>query len=86
MSVENTRMCALKKLMEYDFTLYDLALYLDTHPFDEDALDVYQELKKEALKLRDSYEHKFGPLTKDNAATECEWKWINNPWPWERMV
>ncbi len=60
MSVENNRMCALKKLMEYDFTLYDLALYLDTHPFDQDALDMYQELSEEAMKLRDNYECKNG--------------------------
>ena len=86
MSVENTRMCALKKLMEYDFTLYDLALYLDTHPFDEDALEVYQDLSKEAIKLRENYEAKYGPLMQKEAACDCEWKWINNPWPWERMV
>lgn len=86
MSVENNRMCALRKVMEYDFTLHDLALYLDTHPFDQEALCIYQDLSEEAMKARDDYECKFGPLTMNNAAGDCEWKWIKNPWPWERMV
>ncbi len=80
MSVENTRMCMLKKLMEYDFSLYDLALYLNTHPYDEAALETYQCLQEEAAKLRKNYECKYGPLTTNDAAGECEWKWISNPW------
>ena len=30
------------------------------------------------------YEEKYGPLTPNSAAGDCEWKWIKNPWPWER--
>ena len=81
-----TRKCLLKKIMELDFTLYDLALYLDTHPFDVDAMYCYRDLKKEAIEARNKYEDKYGPLTMDDATSECEWKWIKNPWPWERMV
>lgn len=76
--------CMLKELQALDFKLYDLQLYLDTHPFDEDALCLYQDTADEAADKREEYESKYGPLTPENAATECEWLWINSPWPWER--
>ena len=63
-----------------------LQLYLNTHPFDEEALALYQDTADEAMDVREEYESKYGPLTANVAATECEWLWINNPWPWERMV
>ncbi|MBQ9266769.1 MAG: spore coat protein CotJB [Clostridia bacterium] len=80
------RKSLLKEIMALDFKLYDLALYLDTHPFDEDVLDMYQELTEEVEEKKEKYEKMYGPLTINNAAGECEWKWIENPWPWERMV
>lgn len=80
------RKCMLKEIMALDFKLNDLALYLDTHPFDEDVLCMYQELVEEANDKKEEYEKKYGPLNRENGATDCEWKWIENPWPWERMV
>lgn len=83
MTVED-RECMLKELQALDFKLYDLQLYLDTHPFDEEALCLYQDTVDEAADKREEYENKYGPLTAVNAATECEWLWISNPWPWDR--
>ena len=77
---------ALHELMALDFKLYDLQLYLDTHPFDDEALEIYQELSKDAQAARIKYESTYGPLSPTNAATNCEWTWIKNPWPWEGMV
>ncbi len=82
----NEQECKLKELMALDFKLYDLQLYLDTHPFDQDALEVYQDLAVEAACARKNYEEMYGPLRAVNGATDCEWTWIKNPWPWERMV
>ena len=78
--------CLLNEIMAIDFKLDDLELYLDTHPFDEDVLDMYQKLTNESEEKRAKYEEMYGPLTVSSAAGECEWKWIENPWPWERMV
>ena len=80
----NEKECMLKDLQALDFKLYDLSLYLDTHPFDEDALALYQDTADEAMDKREEYEAKYGPLTQEVAATDCEWTWIQNPWPWER--
>lgn len=76
---------ALKELMALDFKLYDLQLYLDTHPFDREILEKYMDLADEAEEARENYEEKYGPLKAVNAATNTEWMWIKNPWPWERM-
>lgn len=76
----------LQELMALDFKLYDLHLYLNTHPFDGEVLEIYQDLAKEAQAARVKYENTYGPLKCKNAATDCEWTWIKNPWPWEGMV
>lgn len=81
---ENNKEELMKKIMAYDFKLYDLGLYLDTHPFDEEALCMYQNLVNDAEDLKDEYEEKYGPLKQKAGADDCEWKWIKNPWPWER--
>lgn len=82
----NEKECKLKEIMQLDFKLYDLGLYLNTHPFDRCMLETYEETAKEAEMARKEYEDKYGPITANNAAIECEWTWIKNPWPWERGV
>ncbi len=84
MNVDKSRCELLHEIMAVDFKLYDLQLYLDTHPFDEAALCMYQNLVNDADDLMEEYEEKYGPLTPKSAAGDCEWKWIKNPWPWER--
>lgn len=79
----NNKCELLQSIMEHDFKLYNLQLYLDTHPFDEDALCMYQNLVNDTDALKEEYEEKYGPLTANSAAGDCEWKWIKNPWPWE---
>ena len=82
----NDQECKLKDLMALDFKLYDLQLYLNTHPFDKEALALYQDVADEAEVARAEYEEKYGPLKAVNAETDCEWLWSKNPGPWERMV
>lgn len=74
----------VKRIASIRLKLYDLQLYLDTHPFDKDMLCLYQDTADEAMEKREEYESKYGPLTAVDAATDCEWLWISNPWPWDR--
>ena len=41
--IVDDRECMLRELQALDFKLYDLQLYLDTHPFDKDMLCLYQD-------------------------------------------
>ncbi len=70
----------LKEVMALDFKLYDIQLYLNTHPDDIDAIECYKELVEEADIARKAYEEMYGPITARNAAVGCEWTWIKNPW------
>jgi len=75
----------LEQLRACDFALYDLGLFLDTHPSDQNALKDYKLLADTADKLKRQYEMKYEPLTAHHAARDTCWLWINNPWPWELM-
>ena len=71
--------------MSLAFSVNDLALYLDTHPCDRKALALHNEYSMKMQKLTDEYQENYGPLTNIDSNSN-EWNWINNPWPWERMV
>lgn len=70
--------------MEYDFAEYELNLYLDTHPEDLKALRFFNKVSNKAKELRKLYEEKFGPITASENNSEDSWRWIENPWPWDK--
>ena len=74
----------LKNVMEDDFTLAELSLYLDTHPACENGLRAWREARERAQASRAAYEAKCGPLTLSAAGGERCWDWVQRPWPWER--
>ena len=74
----------LKKIMEYDFAINDLTLYLDTHPTCEKALCLHNTYCKDAKELCDKYQKVYGPLTSNYPCNK--WRWIEEPWPWEMEV
>lgn len=74
----------MEQIMALRFTLIDLGQYLDTHPYDDNAIKYFNDYKEELTKLWKEYEEKFGPLTAGSNNTEF-WEWISNPWPWENM-
>lgn len=67
------------------FAVYDMLLYLDTHPDDEKALDYFRENEKMRRELLREYSSQYGPLTIDSMDLQntCDWDWITQPWPWE---
>ena len=78
----NRREEMLKKLQSYHFAAYDLNLYLDTHPHDKKALEMFREVTCKAKEAYVAFMKEFGPLTAmDN--TQDEWEWLENPWPWD---
>ena len=74
----------LMVVQAYEFALYEIGLFLDTHPTDRTALAYfkqYMDLKNRAVA---DFTRRYGPLTMDNADTDMTtWRWIENPWPWE---
>lgn len=72
----------LTELQIMAFAIQELALYLDTHRDDQEALELYRNYQKMYEQGRKIYESKCGPLTHMSAG-EGKYKWLNDPWPWE---
>lgn len=71
------------ELQALSFVLTELGLYLDTHPQDKEAFDLFREYAKLAKEGRCRYEAMYGPLTQQAVANQEQYTWLNDPWPWE---
>ncbi|AEE92008.1 Protein CotJB [Tepidanaerobacter acetatoxydans Re1] len=72
----------LKEIMAVDFVLYELGLFLDTHPNEKRALEDHNSFTKKSYQLKTVYEEKYGPLH-INSISGFPYQYINEPWPWE---
>lgn len=81
MTGEQSRL--LHKINTLSFALTETNLYLDGHPTNRAALDYYRTTYDEYQRLKEEYESKFAPLTPSACASDTEWKWVREPWPWE---
>lgn len=75
----------LKYIDEISFAMYDLLLYLDTHPGDLETRMCYQQYSKHRQEAVEEYALRYGPLTMHcpmNTNNNC-WDWTMQPWPWE---
>lgn len=73
----------LSKLRGVDFAMWELHIFLDTHPDDKDAMMLLNKYKKKREVLVTEYQSKYGPLNTLDVTTDNRWEWINSPWPWE---
>ena len=62
---------------EKAFQLWELRLYLNTHPCDKKVLRLYRQLAKEL-----GCPNYASTFDEDDCGAET-WNWVNNPWPWE---
>lgn len=83
----NCQTLGKEQLLHYinvvSFATVEAALYLDTHPEDEEAINYfnrYEDMRRVALR---TYAEHFGPLTLDTANPDCKWSWGEQPLPWE---
>lgn len=73
----------LEFINQISFMLDDIALYLDTHPKCQKALETYgyyRKLRHDAIK---DYSKMYTPLNKYNVNNENYFDWVDSPWPWE---
>lgn len=75
----------LNKINKVSFAVNELNLYLNTHPQDSDALEMFHEVSQKRLSLLDEFAKRYGPLIADYAEEDCNgyWNWIQMPWPWQ---
>ena len=74
----------LEEIQAIDFVIVELNLYLDTHPDDFDAINQFNEMTEQSMKLKIQYEEKFGPLMNfGRSYSNYPFNWVDTPWPWQ---
>ena len=72
----------LTELQTLGFALQELALYLDTHRDDKEALEIYRSFQKMYHDGMMEYSKEHGPLN-HGTPVQGEYSWLDDPWPWE---
>jgi spore coat protein JB len=74
----------LRQIQQCDFALYELQLYLDTHPHCREAMQLYRMHLEKKQKAEQLYVEQYGPLQAHQSDTMGQWNWTDAPWPWEQ--
>ena len=72
----------MTELQVMAFAIQELALYLDTHRDDTEALELYQAYQKMYHDCAEKYAKEFGPLN-HKSPSDGKYRWLDDPWPWE---
>lgn len=73
----------MSELQALAFAIQELALYLDTHRDDMEALELYRRYQQMLHDKNKEYVHRYGPLCHKDASAKAEYAWLSDPWPWE---
>ncbi len=71
----------MRAIMEADFVATDLKLYLDTHPDDSRALEMYREAVRQYKACKAAFEDTFYPLNATSAGRNGTWDWPDGTFP-----
>lgn len=72
----------LTELQTLAFAIQELALYLDTHREDQEALELYRTYQKMYHDGMMTYAEKYGPMN-HGIPGNGPYQWLDEPWPWE---
>lgn len=72
----------LVELQALEFVVLELGTYLDTHPEDQEAFELFRRYSAMERSAKNEYESKYGPLTRQAAACDDSFTWLKDPWPW----
>jgi spore coat protein JB len=72
----------LSELMALCFVTQELALYLDTHPDDQEAFHTWKDVMALKDEAHRRYVELYGPVTQADTVHCPAWVWPDDPWPW----
>ena len=78
----NERQRLRRKIDAYSFSMWELHLFLDSHPNNCEAAKKMEEYRKIFEELTEEYEATYGPLNEVSSKTS-RWAWVAGPWPWD---
>ena len=73
----------MHELQALGFALHDLALYLDTHRNDREALQLYRQYQRIYHDGMMQYSKEYGPISHGMPDDREGFAWLDDPWPWE---
>ncbi len=73
----------LSELQALGFAIQELALYLDTHQEDRQALEMYRQYQKVYHEAMMRYSQTEGPMSHGIPDGADRYAWIHDPWPWD---
>ncbi len=79
----NLPVTPLSEVQVLAFAVQELALYLDTHPEDLEALELYRQYQELYRKCAQAYQADRRPLNHTTPGRDDEYAWLDDPWPWE---
>ncbi len=73
----------MTELQALNFAIQELALYLDTHRDDKEALELYQKYQQLYTHCREEFKKRNGPMNHLCPSESPCYEWLDDPWPWE---
>ena len=73
----------LSQLQTVNFAVQELALYLDTHREDAEALELYRSYQEMYERCQEEYKRSHGALNHMRRSHASGYDWLDDPWPWE---
>ena len=83
MIAESNEEKLLLKIQQYEIALMDLNLYLDVFPNDGSLINLYKQYEQEKENLIKEFEKDYYPISKQSAANDNKWNWLDGKWAWE---
>jgi spore coat protein JB len=73
----------LSELQVLGFALQEMALYLDTHRDDKEALELYRAYQEIYHRGMMEYEENCCAMAHGMPSNRDTYAWLDDPWPWE---
>lgn len=82
-NTEEKPVTPLSELQALGFAVQELALYLDTHRDDKEALEMYRQYQQIYHDALMQYAKTEGPMSHAIPDGMATFAWLDDPWPWE---
>ena len=71
------------ELQALNYAIQELALYLDTHREDREALELYRSYQQMYSECAEKFKMNQGPMNHLTPGHGDQYSWLDDPWPWE---
>ena len=75
----------MKQISELEFAITDINLYLDTHPDNKEALELFTKLSATLHSLKYDYGRNCAPICATDVKNSVPFEWVStaHKWPWQ---